>query len=185
VARRGRVRPDATNVRTILISVLIPLLSFILILISVLIIIRRALIPPRTLFSGGVTRPAPSADVSPSGMAVVPLTATGHFHEAVDRKELPLLCLWTRKASAVSGSKWQVFGASSLPFHCHSPASWASIMTDVSRHIAFRLAARGPRFVLLVPFVSLVSVVLLPEGGTHSTGRKGVRVRVRVRARVG
>jgi hypothetical protein len=73
-------------------------------------------------------RPAPSADVSPSGMAVFRLTATGHFHEAVDRKGLPLLCLWTRKASAGVAVNGRFLGSRLLPFHCHSRASCASKM---------------------------------------------------------
>jgi hypothetical protein len=60
-------------------------------------------------------RPAPSADVSPSGMAVFRLTATGHFHEAADRKGLLFVCLWTRKASAgVAGN-----GRFVAMFYCH------------------------------------------------------------------
>jgi len=69
-------------------------------------------------------------------MAVFRLTATGHFREAVDRKEQPLLCLWTRKASAGRGSKWQDLGARLLPFHCHTPASCASKMTAEHHQLA-------------------------------------------------
>ena len=91
-----------------------------------------------------VTRPAPSADGSPSGMAVFRLTATGHFHEAVDRKGLPLLCLWTRKASAGVAVNGRFLGSRLLPFHCHSRASCSSKMA-AEHHLIETISTRnGP-----------------------------------------
>jgi hypothetical protein len=121
MAVAGRRRASIRNSR----DFFVPYTVLLLILISVLVLIVCALIPPSTRFSGGVMRLAPSADVSPSGLAVFRLTATAHFHDAVDRKGMQLLCLWTRKASSGVAVNGRLLG----PVYCHS----TTILEPVAR----------------------------------------------------